>query len=668
MHNDLTNNKLLQYIENREDLLLFINKFIDEENFKISYKQNKINQLFNKVERTLKKIKLLDSEQIDKNNSYSTVLKFLTKLLKPYRKTFISKDPLLFNFSSREEIILDKELSLKIDAILEILHNVKIFPEVTKNIVLVSLLNILNNRNLSSQDFYLKELILEEEPIKDCSLIEIDNSLKEKLSNKQKLLGQVFTPIKIVVDMLDEVKYKGVEIVDKYVLEPSFGDGNFLSVIVERYINSCEKKGYSKEQIRKSLNKFIYGVELDPFVYQITKDRLNNILKSKEIEVISWDNLYNMNTMNFNPDVKFDFILGNPPYVSAKNLDNETKKVIESCSMLSRNSDLYVYFYVKCSDLLAKNGRLIFITPNNFLKLPSLKNFRNWLKTENLVKKIENFKQTQIFDHADVCCVILYLEKDKTDFMLSYKDSVVERDFDIRDLKESWVFPSKNNQLFLEKIENKKFKIEELRGIKGSAAIQTGADQFFIVDIIKELSSSTVLVKNKIGEFPIEKDLLSPVLKASKLQLKDNRMIIFPFKFEDDKYVEYTEEELVELFPRGYDMFLENKKMLEKRTQKASWYSYSNNNISRDYKLVFKHYLDLRKGFLESEIITDRELKVYGGFYFQSKDLYKLERLKRVLDSNDFSTYAKLVGKDLSSTFNSILLKQVKDFKVDFNF
>lgn len=299
----LEKSTLLKYLENREDLLKFINKFINQQDFKITYNQDKILKLFQKVEKTLKKIKLID-KNTSENNSYLTVLKFLNKLLKPIRKRFITKNQFEFNFSSFEEINLPTNLSLKIDAILEILHNSKIFPNIAKNIVFVSVINLLQSKNLTEQDFYLKELILENET-KSADIKTIDIELKQKFENKKKFLGQVFTPIPCVNNMLDEVDYKGLNIIEKYVLEPSFGDGNFLSVIVERYINACEIKGYSKKQIEKSLNKYIFGVELDPFVYEITKKRLNSILNENGLNSIKWDNLYNINTMDFNPKIKF---------------------------------------------------------------------------------------------------------------------------------------------------------------------------------------------------------------------------------------------------------------------------------------------------------------------------------------------------------------------------
>lgn len=56
---------------------------------------------------------------------------------------------------------------------------------------------------------------------------------------KHKSLGQVFTPDWIVSEILDLVGYNNESILDKYILEPSSGDGAFLLEIVKRYIGVC---------------------------------------------------------------------------------------------------------------------------------------------------------------------------------------------------------------------------------------------------------------------------------------------------------------------------------------------------------------------------------------------------------------------------------------------
>ena len=53
-------------------------------------------------------------------------------------------------------------------------------------------------------------------------------------SRKEK--GQYMTPKRIVVMILDDIGYAGDEVLTKKIMEPSFGDGAFLSEIVKRII------------------------------------------------------------------------------------------------------------------------------------------------------------------------------------------------------------------------------------------------------------------------------------------------------------------------------------------------------------------------------------------------------------------------------------------------
>lgn len=80
---------------------------------------------------------------------------------------------------------------------------------------------------------------------------------------KKKQEGQYMTPEKIVSMILDAIGYTGEEILNKKIMEPSFGKGVFLKAITERIINVSEKIGLSKDNIAAILNDNIYGIEKD---------------------------------------------------------------------------------------------------------------------------------------------------------------------------------------------------------------------------------------------------------------------------------------------------------------------------------------------------------------------------------------------------------------------
>ena len=147
--------------------------------------------------------------------------------------------------------------------------------------------------------------------------------------SKHKTLGQVYTPNWIVSEILDSVGYNNDTILDKYILEPSCGDGVFLIEIVSRYINIGFTNNLSKEQIAKNLEKYIYGIELDEIEYKKSIINLDNLVikdLSEDIKV-KW-NIFNRNTLEIYKSYSdfFDFIVGNPPYIRIHNLDLNTDR------------------------------------------------------------------------------------------------------------------------------------------------------------------------------------------------------------------------------------------------------------------------------------------------------------------------------------------------------
>ena len=74
---------------------------------------------------------------------------------------------------------------------------------------------------------------------------------------------QVFTPQDYVEKLLNSVDYMH-DLYGKKILENSCGDGNILTVVVQRYIDDCRRKGLSRTKIRNGLSRDIYGVDLHP--------------------------------------------------------------------------------------------------------------------------------------------------------------------------------------------------------------------------------------------------------------------------------------------------------------------------------------------------------------------------------------------------------------------
>lgn len=84
-----------------------------------------------------------------------------------------------------------------------------------------------------------------------------------KSRERVKAYGEVFTPRYMVEQMIDLVA-DDIETIDKTVLEPAAGDGNFLIAILERKLQTVEGMIEPALQPRESLFALasIYGIEL----------------------------------------------------------------------------------------------------------------------------------------------------------------------------------------------------------------------------------------------------------------------------------------------------------------------------------------------------------------------------------------------------------------------
>ena len=74
------------------------------------------------------------------------------------------------------------------------------------------------------------------------------------MKNKTKTLGQIYTPVKIVNQMLDLINYQGEQILSKHIIDNSCGNGAFLLVIVDRYVKEYKKKYNNLFNIEKHLD------------------------------------------------------------------------------------------------------------------------------------------------------------------------------------------------------------------------------------------------------------------------------------------------------------------------------------------------------------------------------------------------------------------------------
>jgi len=104
---------------------------------------------------------------------------------------------------------------------------------------------------------------------------------------------------------------------------------------------------------------------------------------------------------------KFDYIVGNPPYVPIEGLSEEEKaRYRETFSTAVDRFDLYILFFEQSLGLLAKGGVLSFITPEKFEYVDTAEPLRRLLTSDGLqVEEIEHVPEDSFKGYITFPCI-----------------------------------------------------------------------------------------------------------------------------------------------------------------------------------------------------------------------------------------------------------------------
>ncbi len=390
-------------------------------------------------------------------------------------------------------------------------------------------------------------------------------------NNDKKLNGAFFTPITIVNFIINEVS---PQINDKCI-DPSCGSGAFLIGLVEYF-----KKKY-KKSIKSIVQNNIYGYDL--LSYNIKRAKIlltlyaltnNEILNEKDF------NLFCQNSLTQQIDLKFDIVVGNPPYVKFQDLDDYTRNYLlkNFRTTVKGTFNTYFAFFELGYNLLNKNGKMGYITPNNFFTSLAGQPLREFFKKNKSIYKIIDFKDIKIFD-AQTYTSLTFMNKNQNNDIL-YDRINGEKDYSIF-LKKLNL--SKNS---INELNSKKWRLlknSEKENIKNIESIGTPLKELFDISVgIATLKDEVFFVNGQVfkngmlkketqnGVFFIEPEITKPVYKISNLKtLKDidnnNLRIITPYKIILNQAIPINEEEFSQKYPYCYQYLLSEKRILQSR-------------------------------------------------------------------------------------------------------
>lgn len=490
--------------------------------------------------------------------------------------------------------------------------------------------------------------------------------------DKVKTFGQVFTPDWVVKEMLDKADYKGKRILNKKIFEPSFGDGAFLMQIVDRYIKEAKRKNWSNKKTQEGLEKNIFGVEIDNSLYEKCIFNLNNISKDQGLPGVNWS-LKNEDALQHKlKKDKYDFIIGNPPYVRVHNLDKDVIFYLKNNYDFCKNGmiDIYLAFFELGLNVLKKEGNLVYITPNMFFKNSSNQYFRNYLIENNFITDLVNFGSFQVFDDVNTYNCIIKLKKNNKKARFNYFEFLDSKITKVNEIKSSdylekkFVFTSLENANFITK-KQKGTSLEDIANIQYGFA--TLRDKIYIsADNTFEDKERKQILFN--GSW-IEESLVKDIVKGSRMYFNGRirkERILFPYKKQKNKWIIIPEQEMKEKYKNTYKYLCNNRLELEKRSRDkgALWYEYGRSQgIQSIHKP--KLILDALVNKKINVVYLDKDVMVYSGIFITSESV-SLENLKRHLTEIDFYRYARIMGKDMQGGYKSINTKIIKEYSIEY--
>ncbi len=458
---------------------------------------------------------------------------------------------------------------------------------------------------------------------------------------------QIFTPDKYATELLDYVGYKK-NLFGKKILENSCGDGGILKVIVERYIKNL-KKEKSLEEIKKGLETDIYGVELDEKHYKTCLVTLDIVALKYGIENVKW-NLINKNTLKLKWEIKFDYIVGNPPYISYKEIIPKIRRELkEKYSSCKKGKFDYCYSFIEESlKCLSETGKFGYLIPNSIFKNVFGEKLREII-LPSLIKVID-YKSYRLFKNALTTSAIIVCDKGKNKNYFNYRD--IENNKKIKISKDQlagkWTFEE------IETSGTKRFGDY----FNAAMGVATLCNEAYVLKNYTEDDSYVYL-----NNMQVEKNILKR--GASPLGIKKTReeYIIFPYIYIENRLERYSLEEFNSNFPKAEEYLNNNLEKLNNRNKDkgAKWFEYGRSQALQHLnqeKIILSSMITER---VESYILNEDYIP-YSGIYIIKKKDMELQEAKTILESQECFEYIKKIGKNANGKTLKITAKDINDY------
>lgn len=546
-----------------------------------------------------------------------------------------------------------------------------------KNNILIKSLTVTENSSLYQ---YIDALKFKFDFDDLIEAFELAIPTKEKVIN-----GAVYTPnyIKnfIVEHSLDKLK-KNHDLI--LAADISCGCGAFLFTIANKLKKQTNRTFY---QIYRDN---IFGLDISKSSIKRTEILLSILaLANGEDRREFTFNLYCSNALSFSwfkyenkikANNGFDLIVGNPPYVRAKNIDSASKKLLSNWSVTQAgNPDLYIPFFEIGLKQLNENGVLGYITVNSFYRSVNARELRKYLQRKKFDLSIIDFGHEKIFENKSAYTCICLISKNQSDSLLFKKENSktlvkngIQR-FSKIQYKElnshrGWLLNDTRIIENIKRIESTGKPLGSLYKIKNGIA--TLSNDTYIFKPVSETEKYFILNHNE-KQYEIEKNICRDIIKPNILKYEHEiesvkEKLIYPYTNGINPLSLMSEKYLKDNFPKAYKYLWDNKEDLQKRDKGNSdygaWYAFGRTQALCDngFKLLFP-YMAKKPHF----VFTDqKDMLIYCGYAVFNESAEELKILKRILESKVFEYYMVNTSKPYSAGYFSYAKNYVKNFGI----
>lgn len=489
--------------------------------------------------------------------------------------------------------------------------------------------------------------------------------------------GAIYTPSKIRKRILENCLSMQQNLSSIRVADIACGCGGFL-MDVAKYIH--EKTGKSYFLVYQ---ENIFGIDIQSYSIERCKILLN-LLALSEGECSEFEfNLLNADTLDFHSEgwnvsfTDFDVIVGNPPYVCGRNMEDGTKektKMYEVCN--AGSTDLYIPFFQIAIEMIKENGMLGYITMNTFLKSLNARELRKYFMEGSYNISIVDFRGHQVFSGKSTYTCLFFLKKEKSEMLHYYCDENAELSkhsgytdipYSILDAEKGW---NLNEHKVASKLESVGIPLAKF--CQSRHGIATLSNKTYIFTPIDENDKFYYLEK-ETHIYQVEKEICKDIVNSNKLNSdisldKIKHKVIFPYQLCDGKAFLIDENVMKHKFPMTYKYLESQRDELARRDKGKGkdypvWYAYGRTQslVMPSIKLFFPKIANKP---LHCALVNAPNLLLYNGMAFVGEDVRKMRILQKIFESNIFWNYIVANSKPYSSGYYSLNGSNIKNFGI----